>query len=71
MKPEDGEKKATCSKMRVKNSFGMVESGGSDWSGIYDPNAQYWCTKTAGAIGPDNKFVGPENCIFGRKCFQP
>lgn len=48
----------------------MLEGGDNKWFGIEDPNATYWCNKTAGAMGPDNGFVGPKMCVEGRKCYQ-
>ena len=57
-----------CRYIKSKNSFGMLEDGGN-WSGIEDPNASYWCNKTAGPVGPDNAVVGPKQCIEGRKCY--
>jgi hypothetical protein len=59
-----------CRYLRAKNSFGMLEVGGKSWSGVDDPNAQYWCVRTAGAIGPDNGIVSARVCRFGRKCFR-
>jgi hypothetical protein len=35
-----------------------------------DSMAQYWCIKTMKAIGPDDKFVVPEECNTARKCFK-
>lgn len=63
--------KPTCRLLKAKNSFGMLESGGNFWHGVKDPSTQYWCVQTAGAIGPDNSFAGPEECVTGRKCFRP
>ena len=57
-----------CRYIKSKNSFGMLEDG-SNWSGIEDPNATFWCIKSAGAIGPDNGVVGPKQCMAGRTCY--
>ena len=35
-----------------------------------DPMAQYWCVRTMKVIGPDDKFVVPEECKPERKCFK-
>ena len=35
-----------------------------------DHKAQYWCVKTMKVIGPDDKFVVPEDCKPERKCFK-
>lgn len=58
-----------CHFLKAKNSFGMLEDS-DNWSGIEDPNATYWCIKTAGPIGPDNDVVGPNKCFDGRKCYE-
>lgn len=60
--------KHVCRFLKSKNSFGMLE-GGDHWSGIEDPNATFWCNKTSGPVGPDNKFVGAKDCVEGRRCF--
>lgn len=57
-----------CRYIKAKNSFGLLE-GAENWSGIEDPNATYWCNKSAGPVGPDNGIVGPGTCIDGRRCF--
>jgi hypothetical protein len=62
-------KPTPCRYIKSKNSFGMLEDG-SNWSGIEDPNATYWCNKSAGPVGPDNGIVGPKTCMKGRKCFE-
>jgi len=59
-----------CRYLKAKNSFGMIESGDSQWFGIDDANTQFWCTRSAGAVGPDNGIVGAKECVEGRKCFK-
>ena len=46
----------------------MLEGGENPWRGIEDPNATYWCNKTANVMGPDNRIVGSRDCVPGRKC---
>jgi hypothetical protein len=59
-----------CHYLKAKNSFGVLEGGDNQWSGIDDANTQFWCVKTGDAIGPDNELVGSTVCISGRKCFR-
>ncbi len=35
------------------------------------PTAQYWCSSTATALGPDDVSCSPEACRPGRRCFDP
>lgn len=70
MNSQKSAKHPPCQLLKAKNSFGMLEQGGESWAGIEDPNAQYWCIRTAGAIGPDNGLVGPDVCVRGRKCYR-
>lgn len=35
------------------------------------PTAQYWCSSTATALGPDDVCCSPEACRPGRGCFDP
>lgn len=69
MNHSKSEKSALCRFLKAKNSFGMLEEG-SSWHGIEDPNTTFWCNKSSGPVGPDNGFVGAENCVEGRKCYQ-
>jgi hypothetical protein len=35
------------------------------------PNAQYWCSRTATVMGPDDICCSPEMCQAQRGCFEP
>ena len=35
------------------------------------PNAQYWCSRTATVLGPDDVCCSPEMCQSQRGCFEP
>jgi hypothetical protein len=35
------------------------------------PNAQYWCSRTATVMGPDDVCCSPEMCQSHRGCFEP
>jgi len=59
-----------CRYLKAKNSFGMLEGGEIQWSGIDDANTQFWCVKTGDAIGPDDGLAGASECVPGRKCFH-
>lgn len=63
------QKASPCRNLKSKNSFGLLEDS-SNWYGIEDPNATYWCIKSSGAAGPDNGIVSPKTCVKGRKCFK-
>jgi hypothetical protein len=35
------------------------------------PSAQYWCSRTATVLGPDDVYCSPVTCCAGRACFEP
>ncbi|WP_156768488.1 MULTISPECIES: hypothetical protein [unclassified Mesorhizobium] len=35
----------------------------------YVSTANFWCTATAGTVGPDDSFVHPHVCVANRICF--
>jgi hypothetical protein len=34
------------------------------------PARQFWCVRSAAAMGPDDRVVGPLDCIQERACFD-
>lgn len=36
-----------------------------------NPSSQYWCSRTATVIGPDDVCCAPEMCQPGRACYEP
>ena len=36
-----------------------------------NPFSNYWCNCTMKVVGPDDRFVSPENCNRSRVCFEP
>ncbi|MFQ6041687.1 MAG: hypothetical protein ACE5PV_12590 [Candidatus Poribacteria bacterium] len=68
-KPQIAVHRSICQNLRTKASYVpgvrtenyLIES---------DPMTQYWCVKTMKVIGPDDKFVVPEDCMPERKCFK-
>lgn len=36
-----------------------------------NPFSNYWCNCTMTVVGPDDRFVSPENCNRSRNCFEP
>lgn len=34
------------------------------------PTAQYWCSRTATVIGPDDVCCSPEICVPSRACYE-
>ncbi len=63
-------KKNMCTMLaRMAPSFpGLLDDGESDDKVM---TAQYYCVKTANAVGPDNNVVNPQECGAGRACFRP
>ena len=35
----------------------------------YDPSGHCWCYHTQQPVGPDGRFVRPEQCTPGRACY--
>ncbi len=38
---------------------------------VSSPNSQYWCSRTATVLGPDDVYCSPEMCQAHRACFEP
>ncbi len=36
----------------------------------YDPSGHCWCYHTQQPVGPDGRFVAPEQCGPGRACYR-
>jgi hypothetical protein len=58
-----------CTHLRTKKMYYQVYDDGTGTAGT-GANANYWCSKTMGVIGPDDGFVGKRECIRGRDCFR-
>jgi hypothetical protein len=57
-----------CKNLRTKKMYYQVYDDGTGTAGT-GTNANYWCTRTKTVIGPDDGFVGKQECIRGRDCF--
>ncbi len=57
-----------CRRLRTK----MYYLGGREHVNmrISSPNAQYWCSLTTTALGPDALPCRPESCQAHRACFE-
>jgi hypothetical protein len=58
-----------CLHLRTKKMYYEVYDDGTGTAGTGD-NANYWCGKTMGVVGPDDGFVGKQECARGRDCYQ-
>ena len=38
---------------------------------VSSPTSQYWCSRTATVIGPDDVCCSPELCQGNRACYEP
>ena len=36
-----------------------------------NPDSHYWCNCTMMVVGPDDRFVSPDDCKAARSCFEP
>lgn len=58
-----------CANLRTKKMYYQVYDDGSGTAGT-GANANYWCVRTMKVIGPDEGFVGKQECVRGRDCFR-
>ena len=57
-----------CKRLRTKMYYVM----GRDHVDlrVSSPSAQYWCSRTATVMGPDDVYCSPEVCQPHRACFE-
>ena len=60
-----------CRRLRSKGTPGVTYEGNVSFDAGYVSTATFWCTATAGAVGPDDSYVHPHACVAGRICFEP
>jgi hypothetical protein len=60
-----------CRRLRSKGIPGVSYEDSVSFDAGYVSTATFWCTATAGAIGPDDSYVHPHACVAGRICFEP
>jgi hypothetical protein len=61
--------KPICQRLRTKALY--VPGGGLQNLTETNPNSHYWCNCTMQVVGPDGRFVSPDNCKNFRSCFKP
>jgi hypothetical protein len=74
MRPPTAEAQETpivCRRLRSKGTPGVSYEGNVSFDAGYISTATFWCTATAGAVGPDDSYVHPHACVAGRICFEP
>jgi len=60
-----------CRNLRHKGMYVYTDGSGGDPNDDYDSH-MYWCVKTAKGFGPDDDFVGAEDCrLTTRSCYEP
>jgi hypothetical protein len=57
-----------CQMLRTKNAFGN-HVGYRPWQSGESTTAVYWCLRTMGTVGPDDRLVHPHTCCGTRACF--
>ena len=75
--PQDGAPEAPsqpgppCRHLRSKGMFVYTDGADSEEQDDYD-NTIFWCQKTLKDIGPDQGFVGRDDCRdAARGCYEP
>jgi hypothetical protein len=58
-----------CRRLRSKGAPGTGYGSGVGFDAGYSSTATFWCTATAGVVGPDDSYVHPHVCISARICF--
>ncbi len=61
--------KSECKYIRTKSAYIPNIEDPEGWRKNDSSTRQYWCVKTMGVVGPDNKLTEPEECQPDRKCF--
>jgi hypothetical protein len=65
------EEAAPCRFLRNKGMYVYTDGSHEDAHGDYD-NTIYWCLQTMKDFGPDDEFVGGQECRNPtRSCYQP
>lgn len=60
-----------CRYLRFKGMYVYTDESASEDSSDYD-NTIFWCQKNLKDIGPDQGFVGREDCRdTSRSCYEP
>jgi hypothetical protein len=60
-----------CRHLRSKGMYVYTDGFGGESHEDYD-NSIYWCLKTMTGFGPDDYFVGGEDCRnAARSCYEP
>jgi hypothetical protein len=69
MEPAEVENAPVCKRLRTKMYYVL----GRDHVDlrVSSPTAQYWCSRTATVLGPDDVYCSPESCQPHRGCFEP
>src|SRR4029079_11359617 len=64
----EGKETAVCRRLRTKMYYVM----GRDHVDLREasPTGQYWCSRTATVLGPDDVFCSPQVCKPHRACFE-
>lgn len=56
-----------CRSLRTKTMFYESDDAGSATSELHGP---FWCSRTQGIFGPDDKVADSETCKPGRGCCE-
>jgi hypothetical protein len=60
-----------CRHLRTKGMYVYTDGSGGEPHDDYD-NSIYWCLKTMKGFGPDDDFVGRDDCRNAeRPCYEP
>jgi hypothetical protein len=69
--PVVDEASTPCRHLRNKGMYVYTDGSGGEPHADYD-NTIYWCLKTMKGFGPDDDFVGAEDCRnTSRACYEP
>jgi hypothetical protein len=60
-----------CRHLRHKGMYVYTDGSGGEVHDDYD-STMYWCLQTMKGFGPDDDFVGAEDCRnSSRSCYEP
>ncbi len=70
--PSSPKGKIYCRFLRGKNAYGTLEGGGRPFLDFDTGSSTYWCLRTMGSIGPDDRLAHLSTCGDPKRaCHQP
>lgn len=59
-----------CQCLRTKNPYGFTPQNADAWLPTFHASSSYWCLRTMGPAGPDERYVHLARCTPDRSCYE-